>query len=190
MTLYPGIQIRGPLASTLLMLIASVNWRLLPLAQAAGSGAQLIIAPETCLDGYALHTLPISEARALAEHAETGPSIRRLREPWAVLSFLRSGSIQLQALQLHLTGQIGHRHWVDLAPGDENNNAASRVRLRHLTAELAIHLVRHSNANTGWGRAPAATHNHVHVCPVDPTLAWCTYMHCAHCPHPTTMPCR
>jgi hypothetical protein len=42
--------------------------------KAAAQGAQLIITPETCLDGYAAHRLDHAAALAFAEDAECGLS--------------------------------------------------------------------------------------------------------------------
>ena len=47
--------------------------------RAAARGAEIMVAPETCLDGYCSYGVSREELLSLAESSEDGPSITRLR---------------------------------------------------------------------------------------------------------------
>eukprot|EP01046_Picozoa_sp_COSAG06_P064573 COSAG06_NODE_15491_length_1067_cov_0.928719_2_plen_246_part_00 len=47
--------------------------------RAAAAGAEIMVAPETCLDGYCSYGVSREELLSLAESSEDGPSITRLR---------------------------------------------------------------------------------------------------------------
>ena len=76
---------------------------------AAAQGAQIILCPEACLDGYSLHdgSYTREQALAFAEDAETGPSIRKLRALTSELQVhLCIGFPEREAGKLYNTAQL------------------------------------------------------------------------------------
>ena len=117
---------------------------------AAAQGAQIVITPETCLDGYSLHDGSFSAAEALefAEDAETGPSILRLRALAAELCIhlcigfaeKQDGKLYNTALLIGPDGQTcgKYRKTHGVEPGYELGEALPTFELQGALAGIRV----------------------------------------------------